>query len=378
MKIKTLTLCLFMAFAISSCIQDEALNSEAAIDGCTGADVQLANINPNDKIVDVYVNNGADLSEQELIFTLPEGATIKADSPKAGDKGNYYDFSEGDNSRTFTVTSEDGNYSPNYKVHLKSPELPISYHFEYLVDTKEPFHILYEESTSSNGTWQYLQWASGNPGYKLTFMANSFTDYPTVQVADGYEGKCAKLETRNTGSFGTMVGMHIAAGNLFIGNFDTMKALSGASGALEATTFGFQFYKRPVTLRGFYKYKAGPVYTDKGQPQSGLKDRFDIYAIMYEADTNSFMLDGTNAKTSDKLVYLAQIKKEEALETNEWTEFRLSFEPQNGKELDMQKLQNGKYKLGIVFSSSVDGDRFKGAVGSTLYIDEVDLICEEN
>ena len=37
-----------------------------------------------------------------------------------------------------------------------------------------------------------------------------------------------------------------------------------------------------------------------------------------------------------------------------------------------------KYKLGIVFSSSVDGAYFRGAVGSTLYIDEVELICEEN
>ena len=102
--------------------------------------------------------------------------------------------------------------------------------------------------------------------------------------------------------------MYIAAGNLFIGNFDVSKALAGQEGALKATTFGFQFYKHPKTLKGYYKYKAGPVYTENGQPQSGLKDRFDIYAIMYEADDNSFMLDGTNAKTSDKLVYLAQIK----------------------------------------------------------------------
>ena len=89
------------------------------------------------------------------------------------------------------------------------------------------------------------------------------------------------------------------------------------------------------------------------------------------------MLDGTNAKTSDKLVYLAQIKEEDAVETDTWTEFRLPFESQNGKVLDKQKLQNGKYKLGIIFSSSIDGDRFKGAVGSTLYIDEVELVCED-
>ena len=77
MKIKTLISYFFVTLALSSCIQDEALNSEAAIDGCTGADVQLANINADEKIVDVYVHRGANLSKQELIFTLPEGATIK-------------------------------------------------------------------------------------------------------------------------------------------------------------------------------------------------------------------------------------------------------------------------------------------------------------
>ena len=95
MKIKTLTSCFFLAFAISSCIQDEALNSEAAIDGCTGADVQLANINANEKTVDVYVNKGADLTKQELKFTIPEGAIIRPNQPLSGDIGIIYDFSVG-------------------------------------------------------------------------------------------------------------------------------------------------------------------------------------------------------------------------------------------------------------------------------------------
>ena len=46
-------------------------------------------------------------------------------------------------------------------------------------------------------------------------------------------------------------------------------------------------------------------------------------------------------------------------------------------EIDDTKLQNGKYKLGIVLSSSVDGAYFRGAVGSTLYVDELELICKE-
>lgn len=66
MKIKTLIACFILACAATSCIQDEALNSEAAIDACTGDDVQLANINADSKLINVYVNKGADLSKQKV------------------------------------------------------------------------------------------------------------------------------------------------------------------------------------------------------------------------------------------------------------------------------------------------------------------------
>ena len=377
MKIKTLTSCFFLAFAISSCIQDEALNSEAAIDGCTGADVQLANINADEKKVDVYVHKGANLAKQQLNFALPEGASIKPNDRRDGDIGNIYNFSEGDHSRSFTVTSEDYVWKPVYEVNVQPTELPTSYHFEeLLVAQNTPYHIFYEfEPSTSQGISKVLQWSSGNPGYKLTGMSKLPTDYPTVQVAGGYKDKCVKLETKDTGSFGAMGKMYIAAGHLFIGAFDLANALKDAP---KATTFGFQFYKRPKTLKGYYKFKAGPVYTENGEPQTGKKDRFDIYAVMYEAEDNSFMLDGTNSLTSDKVVSLARISAEEALEKDQWTPFSLSFKAQNGKEINETELQKGKYKLGIVFSSSVDGAYFRGAVGSTLYIDEVELICEEN
>lgn len=44
------------------------------------------------------------------------------------------------------------------------------------------------------------------------------------------------------------------------------------------------------------------------------------------------MLDGTNSRTSEKLVYMAEIKEEDALETDQWTEFNLPFESQMVKQ----------------------------------------------
>ena len=67
MNFKKWTTALMLALAVSSCIQDEALNSEAAIDACTGADVQLAHINSDSKEIymctkeRIYRNNNCRL-----------------------------------------------------------------------------------------------------------------------------------------------------------------------------------------------------------------------------------------------------------------------------------------------------------------------------
>lgn len=379
MRLKNLIACLFLGFATTSCIQDEALNSEAAIDACTGTDVQLAHINSDSKEINIYVHKGADLSKQQLQFKLPVGATLKANEHYPDDVMNNYDFSNGSHSRTFTVTSEDGEWHSTYTVKIIPTEVPGSFHFEELLPSSNTeYDILYEfEPGTSTSISRVLQWSSGNPGFKLTSMADNRTGYPTQQITDGYRGKGLKLTTCDTGSFGAMVKMYIAAGNLFIGSFDLANALKDP---LRATKFGIQYYKRPVSLKGYYKFKAGDVYTDEGVVQKDKKDRFDIYAILYEANENSFMLDGSNSLdlTSDKLVSIARISEEEAKETDTWTAFELPFEAVNGKSIDAAKLQNGKYKLSIVLSSSVDGAYFKGAVGSTLHIDELELISEDN
>lgn len=379
MRLKNLIACLFLGFATTSCIQDEALNSEAAIDACTGTDVQLAHINSDSKEINIYVHKGADLSKQQLQFKLPAGATLKANEHYPDDVMNNYDFSNDSHSRTFTVTSEDGEWHSTYTVKIIPTEVPGSFHFEELLPSNNTeYDILYEfEPGTSTSVSRVLQWSSGNPGFKLTSMADNRTGYPTQQITDGYRGKGLKLTTCDTGSFGAMVKMYIAAGNLFIGSFDLANALKDP---LRATKFGIQYYKRPVSLKGYYKFKAGDVYTDEGVVQKDKKDRFDIYAILYEANENSFMLDGSNSLdlTSDKLVSIARISEEEAKETDTWTAFELPFEAVNGKSIDAAKLQNGKYKLSIVLSSSVDGAYFKGAVGSTLHIDELELISEDN
>ena len=377
--------CLFAAAMLaSSCIQDEALNKEAAIDACTGTNVQFTNALANNRGFNIYINRGADLTNQHLTFTIPDGAVITANEAVAGDgdftsneDGTYsvtLNFDNANHSRLVTVTSEDGVNKATYLIQIIQMELPTEYHFERLQETNQPYHILLEEEAmTSDGLQRVLQWCSGNPGFELTKMYNTEMDFPTVLVENGKVGRCVKLETRATGDFGEMVKMYIAAGNLFIGSFDLSNALNAP---LESTRFGVQFYRKPVSLKGYYKYTRGEVFTEDGVAVEGKQDSFDIYAMLYEADDNAFMLNGANGKTDRSIVLLAAIDQADAVETDQWTAFEIPFVAMNGKTVDEQKLKEGKYKLGIVFSSSIEGNYFRGAVGSTLWVDEVELVCE--
>lgn len=59
---------MILCLAVASCIQDEALNVEAAIDGCSGNDIQQCLIDPNEFTVQLYVSRAADPSKININF----------------------------------------------------------------------------------------------------------------------------------------------------------------------------------------------------------------------------------------------------------------------------------------------------------------------
>jgi len=86
------------------------------------------------------------------------------------------------------------------------------------------------------------------------------------------------LETKLTGAFGAMFKKPIAAGNLFIGAFDTGPVLTDS---LSATQFGLPFNQIPLALEGYYKYSPGATVTDENMKPVNTKDSCDIYAVFY-------------------------------------------------------------------------------------------------
>lgn len=131
----------------------------------------------------------------------------------------------------------------------------------------------------------------------------------------------------------------------------------------------FIFYK------GSYKFTAGKTYYTCPDPSKAHIFEVDatktdlpaMNAVLYEVDTYAFdILDGTNLLTSDKIVAIASVDgKEQA----EYTDFSVDFKFKDGKNFDPAK----KYKLAVVCSSSKDGDKFSGAPGSVLYVDDLEV-----
>ena len=304
------------------------------------------------------VKADTDLTDQAPEFVLTPGATI---TPASGTKRDFT------SPQKYVVVSEDGHWSKTYTVVFTVAGISTRYDFEHVEQTGK-YQTFYEMDEFNDK--RLFDWASGNPGF--AFTGDTSGEFPTSSSDAGKSGKCLKLQTMSTGFFGSALKMPIAAGNLFMGTFDLGSALSGSEGALKATQFGFPFEHIPTYLTGYYKYKAGDVFESAGKPVEGKVDRCDIYAIFYETDDKVKMLDGTNAFTHPNLVSIARINDQK--ETDEWTQFYLPFENISGRLIDKEKLKAGGYNIAIVFSSSLEGDRFNGAIGSTLYIDEVELI----
>lgn len=342
---------------MTSCIQNEAMDTEADIIECI-IDHNILKREPiiqNDKVT-LMVKGNTNLSKQAPVFTLTKGATIEPES------GTVRDFTT---AQTYVVTSEDRQWKKNYTVSFVPDELSTVFHFEdTITEMKDRFHIFAEKQ---NGTVS-MEWASGNLGFMLTDSKKKPDEYPTAQFDDGYVGKCACLTTRSTGGFGAAFKMPIAAGNLFIGTFNLADALKSP---LKATRFGLPFYNIPTSFSGHYKYKAGEVFFENGKEVENVRDMCQFYAVFYETDEDTPMLDGTNILTHPNIISAAVIENQK--ETDEWIRFDIPFVYRDGKSIDIEKLNNGKYNLAVVFTSSIDGAYFKGAPGSRLLIDEVEI-----
>lgn len=374
MKHQIFTITLLLAITVQcSCIREEALNAE-----CDIVAIQLPQdilsrspIISNNEVT-IIVKNGIDLDGLAPVFTLTPGATI---SPESGTPRDF------NTPQQYTVTSEDKEWSKTYMVEIQhSNAVILNYNFEHVRQVSAVmgscrYDVFYEIGPDGNVA---MTWASANPAFALTLQGSTPSTFPTYQYDDEKTGKCVALTTRSTGTFGQNVKKPIAAGNLFLGEFDMTSALAQP---LKATHFGIPFMSEPVSLTGSYRYTPGPEYCKLGDdgkltPVPGKIDEFNIYAVFFEVTPEMQWLDGTNVMAEDNPNIIAVAEIPNPVPAEEWEDFMIPFTYREGKTIDPDKLKAGHYSITIVMSSSKDGDFFSGAVGSTLYVDDLHLNCK--
>ncbi len=373
-----------------SCERGELLNSEADIIGVTlpelpdSLKIGTPRItNTRVRVPHLAITPGADsvlkscLDGLQPEFELTPGATIDNVSDQAI-RGNY------NYPQHFLVTSQDRQWTKTYEFSFfRNLFYSTHFSFEYfeVYSQEKPYYIFFEIDTELG---KQEVWDSGNFGFSITAGNASGDDYPTgVALNAGKSGHGAKLVTRSTGVLGSSMGMPIAAGNLFLGTFE-LNLLN----PLQATHFGVTtVMDQPVEFSFWAKYKAGENYTDaEGNVLTERIDRPEIYAVLYEPELDAqgdpILLDGTNVTTAENIVSIAEMTDEQAellrvndIERDEYVQITVPFVERIA--FDREKQLDGKYNIAIVFSSSAKGGEFEGAVGSTLYVDEVDITTKE-
>lgn len=363
------------SMALASCIKDEAKNTECDIESAwiegeeyvahffQDTQMRIDNVPSSETQLTFTVRSLRKLPSLPLHFKITPGATIEPAS------GSVHDFASGP--VTYTVTSEDGAWQRQYTVAFKEPVLPVfKYSFEHFEAfqgiNKNSYHVFYEVDDA--GDRQNI-WASGNAGIALVNSEKGPDTYPTRSVADGFQSRGVCMSTQYAGDLGKMMNKPIAAGNLFLGRFIYEYVLRDP---LKATEFGIPFDKDPVKVSGYYKYKPGEKFTDKKMNEvPGRTDEGNIYAVLYrnvDANGKEVKLFGDDVLSSPTIVKKAEIGS--LPPADQWTPFEIYFE---GDTPDPQLLAAMGYSLTLVFSSSKSGDTFEGAIGSTLYVDEVEI-----
>lgn len=286
------------------------------------------------------------LKSLQATVEVSAGATYKADGT---------DFSK---DVTYTVVAEDGTVA-TYVVKAPARMASLKFSFDEW-ETKDnveypmPRDLL---ASSLEGASILASLTGGLPLYKST--------------DDKVAGAAARLVTMDTSEIASSLIPAITSGSLFTGKFDILAAITDK---LSSTKFGIAYDKKPLRFKGYYKYTPGEKFIDGTDVENIVtKDQTDecaIQAVLYEAETDDFTLTGHDINNSDKRVAVAALSDGTAKAA--WTSFDIPFTWLEGKTYDPAK----KYKLAIVCSSSKEGDAFKGAGGSTLLIDEFEVVGE--
>lgn len=261
--------------------------------------------------------------------------------------------------RRFTATIRGLVPDTKYKVRSRSADIEGN-EMSFTTESVVLIPNLNMDSWSQSGkTWnpwgdgveQY--WDTGNSGVTIVKDSNTVP----VDEPEAYKGRGVRMQSLWVDA--TVV-RTFAAGNLFTGYFKT-----NISNPKSSPHFGRPYTGRPSGLRFFYKYSSTTI--NRGDAHIGEPDQMHVYISLEKWP------DGTTERPSNpKVVGYGEFKT--ADNVTEYTEGGFDIE----YTLEKDEAGNTIKPTHIVFvvTSSIYGADFIGGEGSTLYIDEFEMLFD--
>lgn len=200
-------------------------------------------------------------------------------------------------------------------------------------------------------------WDSGNSG-------TSILDYYSTVKEIGSSSNCVKMESSYMNK---TLAKKFVSGNIFIGSY---KGLSGFEGV--HLDFGHEYSSRPAKLKFQYKYTSAKINVINNNRGSATEENDSgfIYFLLtdkiYNIDTtneNSFIKE-ENYSSDEHILAYGSFTISQSVTAFQLGEINLTY-----KSLDKEPTH-----IIIVASSSKKGDYFTGGEGSTLWLDELELV----
>lgn len=346
-KLLTLLLVATLFFACSDDKSSNADITEAYITDLSNDDLNYvqSTIDTDNGKIYLFFNN--DL--RDITFPINLTADIKVSSgAKMSTLLNELVFTSPDKVLTTEVVAEDGT-SKSWSVFLVHKQLQNS-DFEDWFDNVGLNGKSYKESGKSSIT---SVWSTANMG------TSTYTVYGTKPIIDD-GNTLVEIKTQAAGN------LPITAGTIFAGVFSLADAIANPTDPEQATLFGTPFIFRPTGFKFKYKYQAGADYV-----QATLNDPTNIFGGFTVTDIagedKCTIYAFLEIREGDEIKEIARTKLESGTTADVMTETSLNFNYTSTET---------PTHITIVFSSSTGGALWRGAVGSTLVIDDLELIYE--
>lgn len=347
---RILTAFLFILFLLQAC-KKENLSDIAGI-----ADFHISDLSPSGLIPDtVVVDNPSQtisllftesLSAESfpVSFVADFGLTAGATSLPAS--GTAFTISDRNDYDLLTLTAENGS-KYEYGIVLRDNQIPNSGFEDWYSTSGMDGRSYNEPGLNAHST----VWSTANYGTSM------YGVYCTKPLPDG-NNTLAEIKT------GTTSLIPVTAGTLFNGRFDVNGAINNPTNPREAVVFGIPFTLRPTAFRFSYTYQPGDRYV-----KATLKNPSNLFGGFNIAD-----LEG-----GDMFAAYAVLEAREGSQVTEIgrAEFTSGEAQDVFQELTVPFVYASSKKpthIYVVFTSSKDGDLFTGAVGSTLTVDDLELV----